>query len=112
MGFEMSAVHAGDVKNPKRDYPRALWYSSGIVMITMILASAAIALVVPKSDLNIVSGLDQAFALFLGAFHIKWLMPVVVIFMILGGFGGSSFGPNQGRPHHPDEEQYGAGVEE
>ena len=30
---------------------------------------------------------------------------------ILGGFGGSSFGLNQGRPHQPEEEQYGAGVE-
>lgn len=99
MGFEMSAVHAGDVKQPKRDFPRALIYSSLIVMITMILASAAIAIVVPKSSLNIVSGLDQAFGLFLNAFHLKWLLPIVIIFMIVGGFGGMSawvIGPSKG----------------
>ncbi len=99
MGFEMSSVHAGDVKQPKKDFPRALLYSSLIVMLTMILASAAIAIVVPKSDLNIVSGLDQAFGLFLNSFHLKWVLPIVIVFMILGGFGGMSawvIGPSKG----------------
>lgn len=99
MGFEMSAVHAGEVKNPKRDFPRALCISAGMVMFTMILASAAIAIVVPQHNLNIVSGLDQAFAMFLKAFHLMWLMPVVVLMMILGGFGGMSawvVGPTKG----------------
>lgn len=99
MGFEMSSVHAGDVKKPKTDYPKALLYSSLIVMTTMILASAAIAIVVPSNELNIVSGLDQAFGLFLNSFHLKWLLPVVIIFMIIGGFGGMSawvIGPSKG----------------
>lgn len=99
MGFEMSSVHAGDVKKPKSDYPKALVYSSLIVLLTMILASAAIAIVVPTSDLNIVSGLDQAFGLFLNSFHLKWLLPIVIIFMIIGGFGGMSawvIGPSKG----------------
>ncbi len=99
MGFEMSAVHAGDVKNPKRDYPKALLYSSLIVVLTMILASTAIAIVVPHTSLNIVSGMDQAFQLFLTAFHLAWLMPLVIILMIVGGFGGMAawvLGPSKG----------------
>ena len=99
MGFEMSSVHAGDVKKPKSDYPKALIYSSLIVIVTMILASAAIAIVVPSMKLNIVSGLDQAFGLFLNSFHLKWLLPIVIIFMIVGGFGGMSawvIGPSKG----------------
>lgn len=99
MGFEMSAVHAEDVVNPKKGYPRALLYSSLIVMMTMILASAAIAIVVPSNKLNIISGLDQAFALFLNNFHLSWLMPIVLILMVLGGFGGMSawvIGPSKG----------------
>ena len=99
MGFEMSAVHADDVKNPKSDFPKALIYSSVIVMITMVLASAAIAIVVPAHDLSIISGLDQAFSLFLTRFHLTWLMPIVIVFIILGGFGGMSawvIGPTKG----------------
>lgn len=99
MGFEMSAVHAGEVKNPQRDYPRALLISSLVVVTSMILASIAITLVVPQKSLNIISGLDQAFSLFLNAFHLKWLMPITIVLIILGGFGGMAawvIGPTKG----------------
>lgn len=99
MGMEMSAVHAEEVKNPQRDYPRALLYSSVIILITMMLASAAIAMIVPQSSLNIISGLDQAFVKFLSAFGLQQWMPVVVILMVLGGFGGMAawvIGPAKG----------------
>lgn len=99
MGMEMSAVHAEEVKNPQRDYPRALYYSSLIIVITSILASTAIAIVVPKNSLNIVSGLDQAFTIFFNAFHLKWLLPFVILIIILGGFGGMAawvVGPPKG----------------
>lgn len=99
MGFEMSAIHASDVKDPKRDYPRALLISSLIVMFTMILSSAAIAIVVPEHSLDIISGLDQAFVLFFQSFHIQWLMPIILICLVIGGFGGMSawvIGPTKG----------------
>lgn len=99
VGFEMSAVHAGEVKNPQRDYPKALFYSALIVLISALLSTCAIAVVVPLHDLNIVSGIDQAFVIFLQAFHLKWLLPVIVSLMILGGFGGMAawvIGPSKG----------------
>lgn len=99
MGLEMSAVHAEEVKNPKRDFPRALIYSALLIVVTMILASVAIAMIVPKSSLNIVSGLDQAFATFLSALDMKWALPIVVILIIVGGFGGMAawvVGPTKG----------------
>ncbi len=99
MGLEMSAVHAEEVKNPVRDYPRALFYSSIIIILTMMLASFAIAIVVPQKSLGIVSGLDQAYALFLSLLHIKWLLPITIILIILGAFGGIAtwiIGPTKG----------------
>jgi len=99
MGMEMSATHAEEVKNPQRDYPRALYYSSLIIVITSILASTAVAMVVPKSSLNIVSGLNQAFVIFLSAFGLKWLLPVVILIIILGSLGGIAawvIGPPKG----------------
>ena len=88
MGLEMSAIHAQDVKNPRSDYPRALRYSASLIVFTLILASVAIAIVVPGKSLSIYSGLDQAFALFLAALHIKWLLPIIIGMIILGSFGG------------------------
>jgi amino acid transporter len=99
MGLEMSAVHAEEVKNPERNYPRALYISSAIILLTLILASAAIAIVVPKNELNIISGLDQAYGTFLLAFHLKWLLPIMILLIILGSFGGMAawvIGPTKG----------------
>jgi len=99
MGLEMSAVHAEEVKNPVRDYPRALFYSAVIILVTLILASCAIAIIVPKTSLNIISGLDQAYALFLKALHLSWLLPITIILIILGAFGGMAawvIGPTKG----------------
>jgi len=99
MGLEMSAVHAEEVKNPQRDYPRALLYSGLIILITLIASSTAIAIIVPKTSLSIVSGLDQAFAIFLNAFHLHWMLPIAILLIVLGAFGGMSawvIGPTKG----------------
>jgi glutamate:GABA antiporter len=99
MGLEMSAVHAEEVKNPQRDYPRALLYSGLIILVTLIASSTAIAIIVPKTSLNILSGLDQAFAIFLNAFHLHWMLPIAISLIVLGAFGGMSawvIGPTKG----------------
>ena len=86
IGFEMSAVHAEEVKNPRKDFPKALLISSLIIVLSLIFSSLAIALVVPSKDLNIVSGLADAYQLFLSGFHITWAMPIVIIMILLGTF--------------------------
>lgn len=99
MGFEMSASHAEAVKNPQRDFPKALLYSGLIVVLSMVLASLAIVMVTPAKTLNIISGLNDAFKVFLDNFHLGWLMPIVIIMIIIGGFGGMAawvIGPTQG----------------
>lgn len=99
LGLELSAVHAGEVKQPERSYPRALFYSAVIILTTLVLASLAIALVVPTEQLNIVTGLLQAFTVFFQAFHLQALMPLVAGLVILGGLGGVAtwiIGPTKG----------------
>lgn len=99
MGIEMSAVHAGEVKNPSHDFPRSLLYSSLIIVSSLIFSSIAIAIVVPPDSLNLISGLNQAFSLFLDAYHLQWLLPIAVSLIILGGFAGMAawvLGPTKG----------------
>jgi amino acid transporter len=90
IGIEMSAVHAQEVKNPQRDYPKAILISSVLILVSFILASIAIAIVVPSSKLNVVTGLLEAYQLFFASFHIQWLMPVIALLIICGGAGGVS----------------------
>lgn len=99
VGMEMSASHAREVKNPQRDYPRAVYYSILIIMTTLVFGSLAISIVVPAHNLNIVSGLLQAFELFFKQFHMMWFMPILAIMLILGAIGGAAawmLGPSKG----------------
>lgn len=88
VGMEMSAAHAREVKNPQRDYPRAMVWSTVIILTTMILGSIAVAMVVPVKQLNIISGLLQAFDTFFTAFHMHWFMPILAILIVCGALGG------------------------
>ncbi len=99
VGMEMSASHAREVANPQRDYPKSVFYSIVIILTTLILGSLAISIVVPAKQLNIVSGLLQAFELFFQAFHLMWLMPVIAVLIVLGAIGGAAawmIGPSKG----------------
>ena len=99
LGMEMSAVHAEEVKNPQRDYPRALLYSTAIIFSTLVIGSLAIIIVVPTSKLSVVSGLIDAYAIFFEAYHLPWMTPLTAAFIIIGGLSGVSawiIGPTKG----------------
>lgn len=99
LGMEMSAVHAEEVKNPQRDYPRALLYSTIIIFSTLVLGSLAIVIVVPESKLSVVSGLIDAYAVFFNSYHMPWMTSVTAALIVLGGLSSVSawiIGPTKG----------------
>lgn len=99
LGMEMSAVHAEEVKNPQRDYPRALFFSTILIFSTLVLGSLAIIVVVPEKHLSMVSGLIDAFAIFFNNYHMPWMISLTAGFIIIGGISGVSawiIGPTKG----------------
>lgn len=99
VGMEMSAVHADEVEQPGRAYPRAILYSTIIIIVSLVLSSLAIAVVVPHQDLSVVTGLLQAYHIFLVAFNLEWAQPLVAMLIIIGGIGGVAtwiIGPTKG----------------
>lgn len=99
IGLEMSAVHAQEVKNPKHDYPTALKYSGVIIILTLLLGSLAVALVVPSADLNIVTGVVQAYNFFCLELNAPWLLPAIAVAIIIGSIGTIAawiIGPTKG----------------
>ena len=99
VGMEMSAVHVREVKNPQRDYPKALYYSTVIIFLSLVSSSLAVAAVVPADQLNLVTGLLDAFRLFFIAFNMEWLMPVIALLIVVGVIGGVGawiIGPTRG----------------
>ncbi|HTM63643.1 MAG TPA: APC family permease [Gammaproteobacteria bacterium] len=87
-GMELATVHIKDVDNPTRSFPRALAYSTVIILLTMILGSLAIALVLPANQINLINGTIQTFTYFLSAYHMSALVPVLTLLLVIGSLGG------------------------
>ena len=99
VGIEMSAVHADEVKDPGRAYPRAIFLSAVIILATLICASLAIAMVVPHDGINTVTALVQAFHVFFGSYHMQWMNNAIILLIIIGGIGTVAawiIGPTKG----------------
>lgn len=99
IGIEMSAIHAGDVKNPQTAYPRALLISVFIILASLVFASIAIAIVLPHQQLNIITGLIEAYMAFFSAFHMTWMTPIIIIAIIISSISGVAawiIGPSRG----------------
>ena len=99
MGMEMSAVHAGDVEEPHKNYPRALLYSAVLIIITLLCGSLAIALVVPAKQIGLVTGLIDAYGIFFKAYHLSWMLDVMAALIVLSSLSGVAawiIGPTRG----------------
>ena len=84
-GIEMAGFHAKETRNPGRDYPRAVFLAAGLIVGISILATLAIAFVVPKAQLSLVAGLLQAFTAFFYALGIgSWATKVMAALTGLG----------------------------
>ncbi len=98
-GMEVSAVHAQDVGDPKREYPRAIFLAAGISILLLTLGSLAVAVIVPQKDLSLVAGIMETFAAILNLFHLEWLMPAVAVIITVGVMAELSawiIGPSKG----------------
>lgn len=88
LGMELAAVHVRNVRNPQKNFPRAMFISVLLIMLTMILGSLAIAFVLPKNEISLVGGVMQAITKFFEAYHLTAWMPVIILLLLLGSLGG------------------------
>ncbi|MDR1255690.1 MAG: APC family permease [Puniceicoccales bacterium] len=83
-GMEMSANHINDVENPRKNYPRAIFLATLLILFVSIFGSLAIAIVVPREELVIHAGATQALARFFAELNVSWLTPIVAILETFG----------------------------
>lgn len=72
------------MKNPSRDYPKALFWTSLIIAIIYILGTIAIAVVIPSKDLNITQSVIAALGKYFSYIGVKLLLPVVAAALAFG----------------------------
>lgn len=83
-GLEVSAGYAAEVKNPTKNFPKAIVIAALITFFIFMLGSLAIAMVIPKSEISLVSGLMEAFQRFLSYYQLAWLLPVLGVLLVIG----------------------------
>lgn len=86
-GLEVAAVHAKDIKEPRKNLPKAIFLAAIFSLVLFILGSLAIAFVIPRSEISLVAGIMEAFASILHYFNLSGLTPIVAILIALGAIG-------------------------
>jgi len=83
-GLEVSASLAGEVKEPKKTYPRAISLAAFITFFILVLGALTISYVIPPEEISLVAGLMEALEKFLPAFGLSSLKPLLGGLLIIG----------------------------
>ncbi|MEJ2059258.1 MAG: APC family permease, partial [Gammaproteobacteria bacterium] len=87
VGIEVSASHAREVRDVQRNYPIAV-FSAAILGFTLtLLGGLAVAVVLPASRIDLVSGAVESFSAFLSVFHLQWALPLLAFLVAFGAAG-------------------------
>ncbi len=66
LGFELVSASSEEMKNPKKDVPRAIFISGAIILVLYLLGTLAVLTAIPAGDINLVEGLVDTLLLFFG----------------------------------------------
>jgi amino acid transporter len=83
-GQEMAGFHARDARSPRRDFPRAMLISAGVILSLTVLGTLAVAFVVPRDQISLVGGVMEALREFLDQIGIGWALRPLVILIVVG----------------------------
>jgi amino acid transporter len=98
-GIEVNAVHVDELRDPGREYPRAIFVAMALVLAVFILPTLAISWVIPSDQINFTTGVMQAFDSLFTHFGVGFFVPVVAIALAAGALAGMMAwldGPSEG----------------
>jgi glutamate:GABA antiporter len=98
-GIEVNAVHVNDLRNPAREYPKAIFVAMALVLAVLILPTLAIAWVVPADQTSFTAGVMQAFNRLLTYFGAGYLLPLFAVALAVAALAGMLSwldGPSEG----------------
>lgn len=98
-GMEMNAVHVQNMKNPARQFPRAIFLAVAVIVLLFVFATLAIGFVVPAKDINLLASLLVAYNDLWAAVGVPWLGNVMALLITFGVIGQVSViiaGPSTG----------------
>lgn len=88
MGIELASTMGSEIKNPRRDLPRAAM-AAGLLTLTVYLAVTwALQQMLPPGDIGAIEGILQGIDLGVRRLHLEWLATPLAIVMAVSLAGG------------------------
>ena len=87
LGIELSGVHVNDIRNPQKNFPRAILIATGFIFVSLLFGSLSIAFVLPEGEISLVSGIMQVFTSFFDAFGMRKFIPILTVLIVIGSTG-------------------------
>ena len=83
--MEMAGFHARDTRDPGRTVPRAIALCVGVVVVFSVVGSLFLAMVVPASEISLVSGTMELFSRVLDRLGVGWAVAPLALVVAFGG---------------------------
>ena len=87
-GMEMNAVHVNELKEPSREFPKAMFVAMFLVLLVLILPPLVISWFIPAEELSLTAGVMQAFEAVFAHFGIQFLTPIVGLAIVSASLAG------------------------
>ncbi len=88
-GLELAPVMSGEIRDPERNIPRALFISSALVALVYIAGTAAVLVVLPSSEVNVITGPLQTIDAVVRRSGFGSVATLVAVLLTLASVGGT-----------------------
>jgi len=83
-GMEMNAVHVTDMKNPAKEFPKAILLASALILLIFIPGTLAISIAVPSANIGLTTGVMQALDVFFNHIGIPYGVNILSALIVIG----------------------------
>jgi amino acid transporter len=87
-GIEMNAVHVNELKEPSKEFPKAMFVAMILVLCILILPPLVISWFIPAEELSLTAGVMQAFEAVFAHFGLQFLTPIVGLAIVSASLAG------------------------
>ena len=87
-GMEVNAVHVDELRDPQREYPKAIFLAMALVLCIFIVPALAISWVIPSQQISLTAGVMQAFTAIFAHFSLSWAVPLIALALICANMSG------------------------
>ena len=88
-GMEMMGIHVMDVKNPSKNYPKAIFIGSLITVCIFVLGTFSLGFIIPAKEINLTQSLLIGFDNYFQYLRMSWASPIIAVALDVRGAGRS-----------------------